>query len=260
MGVAAGPEDRLGFLRRCLVEGDSVEEARVRRNKQRALFISILFEILIVAALVLFPLLTRGERISVRADFMPLPPPARPGNRPHNDTTRRHSSTPPAACRLCPPTHLPPVIVDHDRTTPQQIADDHLGDSEISLYGNPNGSRDGLADSNGEAGPPPPIEKKTPEPPRRIHVGTLQPAMLIRRVEPAYPALGRQLRREGKVELHAVISTDGSIQSLEVISGDPLFIQSALAAVREWRYRPTILNGQPFEVDTHITVVYTLAR
>ncbi len=75
--------------------------------------------------------------------------------------------------------------------------------------------------------------------------------MLIRRVEPAYPALGRQLR---------VIATDGSMQSLEVISGDPLFIQSALAAVREWRYRPTILNGQPFEVDTHITVVYTLTH
>ena len=86
----------------------------------------------------------------------------------------------------------------------------------------------------------------------------VQQAMLIRRVEPVYPPLGMQLRREGRVELHAIISTDGSIQSLEVITGDPLFIQSALSAVREWRYRPTILDGQPIEVDTHITVVYTL--
>ena len=84
--------------------------------------------------------------------------------------------------------------------------------------------------------------------------------MLIRRVEPVYPPLGIQLRRDGRVELHAIISTDGSMQSLEVISGDPLFIQSALNAVREWRYRPTILDGQPIEVDTHITVVYTLTR
>jgi protein TonB len=84
--------------------------------------------------------------------------------------------------------------------------------------------------------------------------------MLIRRVEPLYPQLAVQLRREGRVELHAVISTDGSIQSLEVISGDPLLIRSALAAVREWRYRPTILNGQPVEVDTHITVIYTLSH
>jgi protein TonB len=47
---------------------------------------------------------------------------------------------------------------------------------------------------------------------------------------------------------------------LEVISGDPIFIQSALSAVREWRYRPTILNGRPVEVDTRITVIYTLSN
>jgi protein TonB len=84
--------------------------------------------------------------------------------------------------------------------------------------------------------------------------------MLIRRVEPVYPPLGRQLRREGRVELRAIISTDGTIQSLEVVNGDPLFLQSALAAVREWRYRATILDGQPVEIDTHITVIYTLSH
>jgi protein TonB len=82
--------------------------------------------------------------------------------------------------------------------------------------------------------------------------------MLTHRVDPLYPALAKQIRREGRVELHAIIATDGTVQSLEVLSGDPLFIQSALAAVREWRYRPTILDGQPIEVDTHITVIYTL--
>jgi len=83
--------------------------------------------------------------------------------------------------------------------------------------------------------------------------------MLIHRVDPVYPPLARQLRREGRVELHAIIAMDGSIQALEVVSGDPLFLQSALAAVREWRYRPTILDGQPVEVDTHVTVIYTLS-
>lgn len=85
-------------------------------------------------------------------------------------------------------------------------------------------------------------------------------AQLIRRVEPIYPVLCIQIHREGRVELHALISTTGTIESLEVISGHPLFIQSALAAVREWRYRPTILNGRPIEVDTHITVIYTLSH
>jgi protein TonB len=84
--------------------------------------------------------------------------------------------------------------------------------------------------------------------------------MLVRRIEPVYPHIAIQLHREGRVELHAIIATDGSIQSLEVVSGDPLLIRSALDAVREWRYRPTLLNGQPVEVDTYITVVYTLSH
>ena len=60
------------------------------------------------------------------------------------------------------------------------------------------------------------------------------------------------------MELRALISTDGTIQSLQVVSGDPLFLQSALDAVRQWRYHPTILNGQPVEIDTFITVIYSL--
>ncbi len=82
--------------------------------------------------------------------------------------------------------------------------------------------------------------------------------MLIRRVEPVYPPLPKQIHKEGRVELHAIIATDGTIQSLEIVGGDPMFFQSALDAVSQWRYRPTILNGQPVQIDTHITVIYTM--
>ncbi len=82
--------------------------------------------------------------------------------------------------------------------------------------------------------------------------------MLIQRVEPVYPPLAIQIHREGRVELRAVIATDGTIQSLQVVSGDPFFIQSALSAVRQWRYRATILDGQSVEIDTYITVTYTM--
>lgn len=82
--------------------------------------------------------------------------------------------------------------------------------------------------------------------------------MLIRRVEPSYPPLARQIHREGQVELHAIISTDGTIQSLQIVNGDPLFLQSARDAVLQWRYYPTVLNGQPVEIETYITVIYTL--
>jgi len=61
-------------------------------------------------------------------------------------------------------------------------------------------------------------------------------------------------------ELHALIATDGAVRSLQVLEGDPMFYQSALDAVRQWRYKPTFLNGRPVEVDTHITVIYKLNR
>jgi periplasmic protein TonB len=84
--------------------------------------------------------------------------------------------------------------------------------------------------------------------------------MLVRRVEPVYPTLARQLGRAGRVELRAIIATDGTIQSLQIVSGDPLFYQSALDAVREWRYKPTVLNGEAVEIDTFITVIYNINR
>jgi protein TonB len=94
----------------------------------------------------------------------------------------------------------------------------------------------------------------------RLRIGHIDPSRLIHRIEPIYPKLGVQLRRETRVELHAIISIDGSIQSLEILSGDPLFYPSAIEAVRRWQYTPTILNGQPVEVDTYITVIYSLHR
>ena len=84
--------------------------------------------------------------------------------------------------------------------------------------------------------------------------------MLIRRVEPVYPRLAIQTRREGVVQLHAIVGIDGTIQSLQVLSGDPFLVQSAKEAVLQWRYKPTYLNGQAVEVDTTITVTYTLTR
>ena len=75
---------------------------------------------------------------------------------------------------------------------------------------------------------------------------------------PVYPALARQARIQGSVVLHAIIDKDGKVAQLEVISGHPLLVQSALDAVKQWRYKPTLLNGDPVEVDTTITVTFTM--
>ena len=82
----------------------------------------------------------------------------------------------------------------------------------------------------------------------------------VRNVYPAYPAEAKAAGAQGSVVLHAIIGTDGNIQSLNVLSSaSPLLDQAALDAVRQWTYRPYLLNGTPVEVDTQITVNFTLA-
>lgn len=87
---------------------------------------------------------------------------------------------------------------------------------------------------------------------RRISV--LSEAQIMSRVEPVYPNVARLSGVQGAVKLHAIIARNGKIGSLEVISGHPLLVQSAMDAVRQWRYRPYYLNGEAVEVETFITV------
>lgn len=83
---------------------------------------------------------------------------------------------------------------------------------------------------------------------------------LIRRVEPAYPPLARSARIQGPVVLEAIISKDGTMQGLRLITGHPLLVPAAIQAVSQWRYKPYILNGEAIEVETQITVNFILAN
>ena len=82
---------------------------------------------------------------------------------------------------------------------------------------------------------------------------------LIRRVQPTYPALARSARIQGTVMLQAVISKQGRIENLVVLAGHPMLVPAAIDAVRQWHYRPYILNNEPVEVETQITVNFSLA-
>ena len=82
---------------------------------------------------------------------------------------------------------------------------------------------------------------------------------LIFRVQPVYPALARQVRIQGSVQLRAIISKAGTIENLAVVSGHPMLVKSAIDAVRQWRYRPYLLNGDPVEVETEVTVNFLLS-
>ena len=83
---------------------------------------------------------------------------------------------------------------------------------------------------------------------------------LVHKVVPAYPPLARAARLQGQVVLQAVISKQGTIENLRVLAGHPILIPAAIEAVRQWRYRPYILNNEPVEVETQITVNFSLTE
>jgi protein TonB len=104
------------------------------------------------------------------------------------------------------------------------------------------------------------VEEK-PVTPQRIRVGgNVQQAMLVSQPHPIYPPLAKQARISGTVTLNAVIGKDGHIANLAVAKGHPLLIQAALDAVKNWIYKPTLLNGEPVEVATTIDVNFTLSQ
>jgi protein TonB len=132
--------------------------------------------------------------------------------------------------------------------------------------GTPGGVLGGIIGSVPSAAPPPPPpppKKEDPKPatPQRIRVGgNVQVASLISQPHPIYPPLAKQARISGTVTLNAVIGKDGHIMNLSVAKGHPLLIQSALDAVKNWVYKPTLLNGEPVEVATTIDVNFTLSQ
>jgi protein TonB len=90
--------------------------------------------------------------------------------------------------------------------------------------------------------------------------GQVEAAKLIYHPAPLYPPLARMARIQGTVRLQAVIGTNGTIQNLQVLSGHPLLVNSAMQAVAQWRYQPTLLNGEPVEVQTEIDVNFILSE
>jgi periplasmic protein TonB len=109
---------------------------------------------------------------------------------------------------------------------------------------------------SGPTGPPPPPKTAIPS---RIRVGgNVEAASLINKTTPQYPPIAKTAHVSGTVVLHAIISKDGTVQELQYVSGPPLLMKAAMDAAKEWRYKPTMLNGEAVEVETTINVVFTL--
>jgi TonB family protein len=99
------------------------------------------------------------------------------------------------------------------------------------------------------------------ETPQRIRVGgNVQANNLVKKVTPVYPALAKQAGVEGTVRFTVIIDREGNVGNLQLVSGHPLLVEAAQEAVRQWQYKPTLLNGQPVEVVTQVDVNFTLQQ
>ena len=230
-----------------------------------AVLLSTIVQCLVVGALLLIPLLNYYELPA--ADFVsfltappPPPPPPPPPAAVVVKTIKEFDTG-----ELTQPVAIPDkvAIIEEDAAAPSAgIAGVVGGVPGGSIGGTVGGVLGSIISSAPTVAPPPPppppVKKKAP--PKRIRVGgNVAKARLTRQVRPQYPPLARQARIQGTVKLSAVISKDGTIQKLEVMSGHPLLVPSALAAVKQWRYRPTLLNGEAVEVLTNIDVNFTLS-
>jgi TonB family protein len=247
--------ENLGSLSGCLVDGDVEQRQRERCVRRRALAISIVLQTAALTVLVLVPLFAKTERIVMKG-FVPMPPYGRPSSPAHGSPKPNNGRQAIQGRDFVfhPPTRNPrrPFPPDEDLLGPEGI--DPAGNQPPNGPGC-NGCVDIGINPTGPRLPQPPEEShKRPE---VLHFTSIAPAMLIHRVEPVYPPLAKQIHKEGRVELRAIIGTGGTIQSLQVVSGDPLFLMSAREAVQQWKYKPTYLNGQAVEIDTYITVIYT---
>jgi TonB family protein len=93
----------------------------------------------------------------------------------------------------------------------------------------------------------------------RVRIGgNVQAPKLLNRVNPEYPVQAKVAGIQGTVKLHVILAKDGSVRQLDVVSGDPQLVESAIKAVKQWKYEPTLLNGQAIEVDTVVDVVFQL--
>jgi len=247
--------NELGNLSQCMVDSDSGARGRARSLRRKALLASSILEFGLVAAILIWPLVSPGV-LSRRTIVTPLPP---------------YRALPPAEV---PPTHAkvtsvpvndyPPIWSTPAPVQRNQQSASETNDPEPPGIYDPSESEDygssfAIPGGNGKG----PVVLTPPRPPvgaagpMHVSSGVMQ-AALIYRVEPVYPVIAKQIHLGGAVHLRAIIKTDGSVGELTLLDGNAILGIAAEAAVRQWRYKPTLLSGQPVEVETIITVNFVL--
>jgi protein TonB len=262
---------------------DSNWQKKPKAKRSLTLPVSIAVHVVVLAAVVVLPLMSWGElpepdQGAVRAFFVeqaapppPPPPPAPPKAvaRPRVEAPKMKMQAPTEPPKFTAPIEVPPKIEDPGVD---------VGGSDLGLAGGETGGVEGGVAGGVQGGtlggvvggvpgglpaveaPPPPPPTPAPEVPKGpVRVGgQIKEPRKVRNVSPVYPEIAKQARVQGVVVLEAVISPTGEVTNVRVLRGAPLLNDAAVAAVRQWSYTPTQLNGQPVSVVMTVTVNFRL--
>lgn len=240
---------------------DSLLESggRLKTKRGRTTTFAIILEIAAIGVMVLLPLifteaLPKQQLMTSLIAPPPPPPPPPPAAAPVKIVKQIQTDIVNGALRT--PTKIPQKVqmIKEDEAPPQMAATGVVGGVPGGIPGGQMGGVIGGIISST------PVAVPKVATPQRVRVSAgVTSGLLVRRVQPNYPPLARQARIQGSVVLHAVISKDGSIENLTLISGHPMLAPAAIDAVKQWKYKPYLLNGEPVEVDTEVQVNFTLA-
>ena len=242
---------------------DSLIESggRLRTKRGATTLFSFIFQTLLIGVLVLLPLIfTEALPKQQLMTFLVAPPPPPP------------PPPPPAAAPVRVVKQIQSDLVNGQLRTPtkipqkvQIIKEDEAPPPEMATGGVVGGVPGGIPGGQmggvigGIISSTPVAVPKVATPQRvRVSLGVSQ-GLLIKKVQPNYPPLARQARIQGTVLLQAEISKDGTIENLRLISGHPMLAPAAIEAVKQWRYKPYMLNGEPVAVETQVQVNFTLS-
>jgi len=252
------PSSQQGF-EECSLFREIESGAKLKRNPMAGAG-ALVLQCLFLAAVVVIPLLRTvplPKRETVTMLYL-QPPPAAAGN-----ATRFRVPTPPPPSIVTPKS--PGIVAPVHKT--QEAPPPPVATTSGVVGGVPGGAVGGVSGGvfNGmlNSAPSVPVLAKSPVPTpvKRIRVAArVAEANLIRDVTPQYPTEAGRARLEGTVVLMAVIDKDGSVKDVRVESGLPILAQAAIDAVRQWRYKPYLVDGEPVEVDSRITINFTLSK
>jgi protein TonB len=240
---------------------DSLLESggRLKTKRGRTTTFAIVLEVALIGLMVLMPLifteaLPKQQLMTFLVAPPPPPPPPPPAAAPVHVVKQIQTDIVNGALRT--PTKIPQKIqmIKEDEAPPSMASAGVVGGVPGGIPGGQMGGVIGGIISST------PVAVPKVATPQRVRVSQgVSSGLLIRRVQPNYPPLARQARIQGTVILHAVISKDGSITGLQLVSGHPMLAPAAIEAVKQWKYKPYLLNGEPVEVDTEVQVNFTLA-